>query len=34
MNKIEENKTNDTEYIIFMTIFTISILSAFFFISN
>ncbi len=34
MNKIEKNKTNDTEYIIFMTIFTVLITSAFFIISK
>ena len=34
MNKIKDNETNDIDYMIFMSIFTISILSTFFFISN
>lgn len=34
MNKIKDNETNDIDYMILMSIFTISILSTFFFISN
>jgi hypothetical protein len=34
MNKIEENKIDKTDYIILMSIYTISIISAFFLISK
>jgi hypothetical protein len=34
MNKIEDNKINKTDYMILMSIYTISILGAFFLISK